>query len=209
MSSTYEVKGQDNIASPNLKLISTSFSVPLWCTALDGYVDVYQETTNNDEACLEQNLQSFTRGKIIHELLEYIAYFSQDDFKIKAQEFLTTKGLCNDDSQIILEKINTLLKYPTLAKIFSNQALIEVPIYARDEQGKLRLRRLDRLLVEENKIYILDYKTNRLPPKNSEGIPQAYVKQMKEYKEILAKIYPQAQITGILLFIESMTYFEI
>jgi ATP-dependent helicase/nuclease subunit A len=54
------------------------------------------------------------------------------------------------------------------------------------------------LLVGENDITVLDYKTNRPPPKSAEAVDAIYVQQMAAYRAALTAIYPGRPITCIL-----------
>jgi ATP-dependent helicase/nuclease subunit A len=206
---TYEFKGENPENLTTSKEPQNEFKLPSWLHDDYTYLNDIENNSELEQSPMEANSQSYERGKIIHHLLEYISYFDIQNFENKAQEFLTKQGLTEEDATTILSKITKLLENANFAKIFSPQALIEAPIYLKDDAGNLQLRRLDRVLVTDEEVLILDYKTNRIAPQNLNNLPATYVKQMREYKDIMAKIYPNKKIRGIILFIESMSHFEI
>ncbi len=127
----------------------------------------------------------------------------------KGQEFLKRQNLDESDSKIILDKCAKIFKIEKFQNLFAPHSMSEVPIFTKNNLAEVQMRRIDRLVIDDNEITILDYKTNRVSPKTLTQVPQSYVKQLKEYREILSNIYPQKQINCILLFIESMDWFEI
>jgi ATP-dependent helicase/nuclease subunit A len=51
--------------------------------------------------------------------------------------------------------------------------------------------RIDRLAVTADTVWIVDYKTNRLPPARVEDIPSGYIRQLAAYRAVLQPLYPQ------------------
>ncbi len=52
----------------------------------------------------------------------------------------------------------------------------------------------------DDRILIADYKTNRPPPQNEQGVPPIYLKQMAAYREALRRIYPDRPVRCLLLW---------
>jgi len=63
------------------------------------------------------------------------------------------------------------------------------------------LKRIDRLIIKEKDIYVIDYKS-------SKDKEEQYLKQIREYITILKDIYPKHSIKGFLLYLDSMTIRE-
>ncbi len=61
---------------------------------------------------------------------------------------------------------------------------------------------IDRISVGEDRVLIIDYKTNRPPPKTIEAVPFAYRAQLALYRELLAPLYPGRIVETALLFTE-------
>jgi ATP-dependent helicase/nuclease subunit A len=75
--------------------------------------------------------------------------------------------------------------------------------------GKAIAGRIDRLVVEQRRVSILDYKTNRPPPTRLEEVPELYLDQMAAYREALARVYPGSEIRCALLWTDGPRFMEI
>ena len=68
---------------------------------------------------------------------------------------------------------------------------------------------IDRLVVTENEVLIVDFKTNQAPPGSAAEAPAAYVRQLALYRALLKKLYPQRAIRTALLWTETPELMEI
>ena len=59
---------------------------------------------------------------------------------------------------------------------------------------------IDRLVVGADKVMIVDYKTNRPAAKTVDDVPKAYLKQMRAYRELIKRIYPDKKIETFILW---------
>ncbi|HOY47322.1 MAG TPA: hypothetical protein PLZ05_01820 [Alphaproteobacteria bacterium] len=94
----------------------------------------------------------------------------------------------------------------TISPFFQKSALTEVPI-AGIIDGKFISRRIDRMLKDDDKkaIVFLDYKTDI----NKKLFYEKYTSQMIDYKKLLARIYPDYSIRGIILWLNDFTLEEV
>jgi len=63
--------------------------------------------------------------------------------------------------------------------------------------------RVDRMAVFDDRVVVLDYKTNRVPPQTAEAIPFAHKAQLTIYREILAPLYPGKRVDCVLVYTEN------
>ena len=63
--------------------------------------------------------------------------------------------------------------------------------------------RVDRLAVLDDRVVILDYKTNRVPPETAAAIPFAHRAQLAIYQTIMAPLYPGKRIDCVLVYTEN------
>ncbi len=56
---------------------------------------------------------------------------------------------------------------------------------------------------------ILDYKTNRPPPATEEGVANAYLNQLAEYRLALAQLFPNHTLKAALLWTDGPHLMEI
>jgi len=68
---------------------------------------------------------------------------------------------------------------------------------------------VDRLLVEESRITVVDFKTTRRPPETADEIPAATLKQMAAYVAALEVIYPSRDVRAGVLYTHAPQLFEI
>ena len=68
---------------------------------------------------------------------------------------------------------------------------------------------VDRLVVAEDEVRILDFKSNRQPPARPEDAPQAYVAQLALYRALVAPLYPGRRVRCILVWTAGPSISEI
>ncbi len=59
---------------------------------------------------------------------------------------------------------------------------------------------IDRIAVEEERVLIVDYKTNAFPPKSPADVPDVYLRQMALYRALVAPLYPDRPVEAWLLY---------
>ena len=115
----------------------------------------------NDEEIVSSPLidngKFYRRGTIIHKLLQYICNIDLTNRKTAAIKFLE-KHL-PDFSKIEIDKIvDEVLKLCSeYSMIFSENSMAEVPIIG-EVDGKIISAKIDRLLITDNNVIIVDYK---------------------------------------------------
>jgi len=68
---------------------------------------------------------------------------------------------------------------------------------------------VDRLAVTPKEVWIVDYKTNRPPPREQAQVDPAYLLQMATYRAALASIYPLHTIRCVLLWTDGPFVMEL
>jgi len=59
---------------------------------------------------------------------------------------------------------------------------------------------IDRLAITGERVFLLDYKTDRAPPADAAGVPRAYLRQMAAYVALLRALQPGRTIQAALLW---------
>ena len=67
---------------------------------------------------------------------------------------------------------------------------------------------VDRLLVEADRVLVIDYKTGRAPAR-ADAIPPAHRQQMNAYCEALSVIFPDRPVRAALLYTATAELFEL
>ena len=90
----------------------------------------------------------------------------------------------------------------------SREALPRSPVVARiggyDLEGQI-----DRLALVEDSLLIVDYKTNRPPPRTLEEVAPAYIAQLAGYRKALARMFPGRGLRAALLWTDGPRLMEI
>ena len=73
--------------------------------------------------------------------------------------------------------------------LFGAGSLGEAPLAATLPDGRVIAGTIDRLLVEESKVSVIDFKTGRAPA-SKDQIPAAHLAQMEAYTDALKVIFP-------------------
>ncbi|MEM9468863.1 MAG: double-strand break repair helicase AddA [Pseudomonadota bacterium] len=144
----------------------------------------------------------FRRGNLTHTLLQMLPDVAPDSWETKAKDYLerAASDLSEQLRQSIVKETLTVLNHPEFAPIFGKGSKAEVPITGLLSDKTLISGQIDRLLITDNDIYIIDFKTNRPPPTDPKDVPAIYYNQMKSYAQALALIYPERTIHTALLW---------
>ncbi len=144
----------------------------------------------------------FVRGNLTHKLLEFLPQYDKAMHKDIAQSYLTKNAgdLSQSVRDNIAEEVCAILSHPEYGDFFSQGSMAEVPITALMPDNKVISGQIDRLVVGESDIWIVDYKTNRPSPREETAIPQIYRDQLKAYRDVIQKIYPEHTIHCALLW---------
>ncbi len=106
----------------------------------------------------------------------------------------------------LLDEAAAVLRAPELAAIFGPDALAEVDIAAPVAalSGQRLLGRVDRLLVEPDRVLAVDFKSNRVVPATPEATPEAILRQMGAYAAALGAIWPGRRIETAVLWTRAL-----
>ena len=154
----------------------------------------------------------FLRGNITHKLLQILPDVEQDKWNGSAKRYVELHGGVFSDEirQSIVDETLDLLHHPDFSMIFGQGSVAEAPITGLIDDGKRVVSgQIDRLLVSDEEVLIIDYKTNRPPPREVTDIPVIYQKQMQAYADVLRQIYPNKAVRGALIWTDGPILMEI
>ncbi|PCI86167.1 MAG: double-strand break repair helicase AddA [Hyphomicrobiales bacterium] len=147
----------------------------------------------------------FLRGNIIHKLLENLPKLEINQHDVAMKRYL---GRYREqfDADGLLEiagEVTAIMENVDFAEIFGKESQSEVAIVgniAHKGGKKLISGQIDRLLVGDDEILILDYKSNRPPPDRAENVSLQYLGQMAAYRALLVQSYPEYEIKCAILW---------
>ncbi|MFN3818707.1 double-strand break repair helicase AddA [Blastomonas sp.] len=141
------------------------------------------------------------RGLIMHSLFERLPAVAPDQRRDAARRWLASQHGIADAAEAddIIGLVCAVIDHPDWADIFHSHALAEAPIAAVVGPNVVT-GTVDRLLIEPNRVLVVDFKTSRRPPSTLELLPVAHVRQMAAYVEALRLIFPGRTIQAGLLY---------
>ena len=167
----------------------------------DGDVEVVSSPLSNME------FNPYSRGKIIHKLLQILPDIDQSKRQKILEEYLNNNAPELNKNRIKNEVLG-LIANPQFAEIFSNSSKAEVAVMGQVD-GKIISGQIDRLVVGDDKVFIVDYKTNRPAATKLEDVPSLYIKQMNAYKVLIEDIYPDKEVKCYILWTDIAQLMEI
>jgi ATP-dependent helicase/nuclease subunit A len=155
------------------------------------------------------------RGTLVHRLLQSLPEITNDRRRDAALKYLarSADGWSEGDREALADGVLALIGDPRFAAVFGAGSRAEVGIAGRVERpGRppaLVSGQIDRLVVSQREVLIIDYKTNHAPPKLAPEAPLSYVRQLALYRAVLGKLYPRLPVRAALLWTETPELMEI
>jgi ATP-dependent helicase/nuclease subunit A len=146
-----------------------------------------------------------TRGVVIHRLLQALPDIPPDRREKQARQYLdrAAKPWTEADREAAVNGVLAILDDPRFAAAFAPGSRAEVPLIGKLPGIQLS-GQIDRLVVSERDVLIVDYKTGT--PKKQ---PHAYIRQLALYREVLTKIYPEKTVRAALIWTDVPDLVEI
>ena len=164
---------------------------------------------------LTQRARALQRGTLVHRLLQSLPDIAAERRREAALAYLARNadGWTEEERLALAESTLALIADERFAPVFAPGSRAEVSIVGRLERpgGRPALvsGQIDRLVVTDSEVLIVDFKTNHAPPIRPEEAPRGYVRQLALYRAVLAKLYPQRLVRAALLWTESAELMEI
>ncbi len=149
-------------------------------------------------------LGRYRRGDLIHRLLQLLPDIAPDDREAAARRLMAREADLTDDQRAeIAAAALAVLTNPQFAAAFGPGSRAEVALAgaaARLPPGLAISGRVDRLVVEADRVLVIDFKTNRPAPARVEDADGAYILQMAIYAAVLAEVFPDRTIEAALVW---------
>lgn len=152
----------------------------------------------------------FRRGIVTHKLLQHLPDLPVERRRSAAELFVAAHAadLPADMRKDIVNEVINIIENITFAPLFGSGSMAEVPVTGQAENAVVS-GQIDRLLVTDSEVWIVDYKSNRPPPIRAEDVPSSYKVQMKCYGDIVSKIYKGRKVKTFLLWTDGPRMMEI
>ncbi|MHA1564435.1 MAG: double-strand break repair helicase AddA, partial [Alphaproteobacteria bacterium] len=173
----------------------------------------------------------YRRGLLIHRLLQSLPDLPPPHRLAACQRLLAQPAhkLSEPEREAIADEVMAVLSHPAFGRLFGPGSRAEVPIAGvigrrgsgapgvgnapgvgdgpgvGGAPGVVVSGQVDRLLVTDSEVLVLDYKTNRPPPTRPDDVPPIYLRQMATYRALLRQVYPDKSVRCALLWTDGPT----
>jgi ATP-dependent helicase/nuclease subunit A len=154
--------------------------------------------------------QGLLRGRLVHRLLQNLGELAAAERAAAARRFLAlpVHGLSPAAQEELCAETLAVLAHPDVARLFGPGAAAEVPVVGV-LGSQILTGQIDRLVVGDADVWIVDYKTLRPPPRVEAEIPAAYLDQLAAYRAAIAAIYPDRAVHCALLWTEGPRFMPV
>ncbi|WP_315763955.1 double-strand break repair helicase AddA [Sphingomonas sp. Y38-1Y] len=135
------------------------------------------------------------RGRLLHGLFERLPALPPGHRAAAGEAWLAGNPLGDG----LAAQALSIIEHPDFAELFGADALAEAPIAATVE-GRVIAGTVDRLLVEPDRVRLVDFKTGRRAPAALDEVPVHHARQMAAYAAALGVIFPGRRIEAALLY---------
>ena len=163
----------------------------------------------------QDNDNALLIGNCVHRLIEILPSIE----KSKRVEIATNvlKQMLKDEfdnlSTQIISDVIKILDDEKFTELFAPNGKSEIEVTGLIEGANKKnieiTGRIDRLIINENEILIVDFKTTRQPPQTIAQVQKEYIIQLGIYYLLLEKLYPSHTIKCALLWTHNATLMEI
>ena len=143
-------------------------------------------------------------GVALHALLQHLSKLDPavwDAVSAKALAALLPEA--PDEHAAIARKARAILARLDLLELFGPNSRAEVPVLAQGRRNNAPVTiagRIDRLVVEPQRVLVVDYKSDADVPASSDGVPAAYLSQLGLYAQIAGQLFPGRKIEAAILW---------
>ncbi len=138
------------------------------------------------------------RGEQIHRLFERLPALAPAERRPAGLAWLARQG-AGAEAGAMLAEVLAVIEDPANAALFGPDSLAEAPIAGLVGDAAV-VGVVDRLLVEDDRVLVVDFKTGRFVPDNGAAVPLPHRRQMAAYAEVLRRAFPGRRIEAALLY---------
>ncbi|NQE62507.1 double-strand break repair helicase AddA [Caulobacter sp. RHG1] len=149
-------------------------------------------------------LGRYRRGEIVHKLLQLLPDLATDRRPEAARRLLAgERDLTDEQRQEMAAAAFGVLDDARFAAVFGPSSRAEVALAGTSAylpKGLAVSGRVDRLVVDADRVLVVDYKTNRPSPDVIEDADPAYLAQMAVYAAVLREVFPGRTVEAALVW---------
>ena len=160
----------------------------------------------------------FRRGRLIHRLLQILPDFAPADRGEAAGRYLAgnaadmkrRKADRKSRGRFLQSSVMTGSQHCSRPGSRAEVPLVAtLPLPGPDGRPLVISGQVDRLIVNDTGVMIVDYKTNRPPPALVEDVAPLYVRQMAAYRLALSAVFPDRPVQCVLVWTDEPRIMEL
>ena len=152
----------------------------------------------------------FLRGNVIHRLLERLPDVPEGLREDVLERTLSTLRMSDAMKARIKEEVFGVMEgFPEIFAPGSRAEVSLAGVGAGLPDDLLLNAQIDRLAVTPERVFIVDYKSNRPPPDTQDAVSAQYMAQMAAYRELAREIWPDREVVCALLWTDSAVLMEL
>ena len=142
------------------------------------------------------------RGTLLHRLFERLPGVAPERRREAALGWLEYgAGLASLASrEEIADLACAIISDPAYSELFGPGSLAEAPIAATLPDGRVIAGAVDRLMVDDSRVRLIDFKTGSTVPSGPDSLPRSHRLQMEAYRDALRVIFPGRAVEASLLY---------
>jgi len=144
-------------------------------------------------------------GVVVHELLEFLPALPAAAREAAARKYLSKPAwnLGGDEQAQTLQQVLAVMDDPEFGALFGPNSRPEVSVTGfveKDGRKQMLSAQIDRLVVEDKTVLIVDYKNGKSVPGDASEVSFEYLAQMAAYRMAVQHIYPDKEVKCFLLY---------
>ena len=150
----------------------------------------------------------FQRGRLVHELLQYVPELDEAAWPGAIAQYLGRHGIKDAPAAALAGQVLAVLRHPALVSAFAPGSRAEQPLTGV-VGGQVVTGVVDRLAVTQAGVWVVDYKTGRAAPADVADTPVRYLRQLAAYRAVLRGVYPHLPVRAVLVWTDSASVVDI
>ncbi len=155
----------------------------------------------------------YRRGVLLHTLLEHLPDLPSGERGEAGVRWLMSQGVTREAAQNLTHEATTIFDDPAFAAVFAPgsraECAVSGPVVMPGGEEVVVEGRVDRLVVTEHDVLIVDYKSDQRPPASVDAVSEGYRAQLAAYRAVLKGLYPGRKIRCALLWTVTPALMEI
>ena len=168
-----------------------------------------------DELIGEDSNNARLRGSFMHRLFEVLPEINQGERLTAALQIANQMSLKSkfQNFEELISEVLDILDNSEFSTVFSKNSKAEVSVVGRlegiDGRKYDAMGQIDRLVVNENEVLIVDFKSNRIDIDTVDKVPKQYIAQLGIYYLLMQSYFPLHNVRAAILWTWNAKLMEI